>query len=70
MTRLHQHRTGATGGFTKQHGVHRLVYFEGAETMQSAIVREKQLKAGSRLRKLALIEAGNPTSRDLYDDIL
>ena len=37
--------------------------------MESAILREKQIKAGSRKRKLALIEAGNPTWRDLYPDI-
>lgn len=38
--------------------------------MAAAITREKQIKAGSRARKLALIEAGNPTWRDLYEDIL
>jgi putative endonuclease len=37
--------------------------------MEHAIAREKQLKAGSRKRKVALIEAQNPQWRDLYDDI-
>lgn len=42
--RVVQHREGRLGGFTERYGVHRLVYFEVAETMQAAITREKQLK--------------------------
>ncbi len=64
MARLHQHRTGATGGFIKQYGVHRLVHFEMAETMESAIAREKQLKAWRRDWKIALIERENPFWED------
>ncbi len=45
MARLHQHRTGAVPGFTARHGIKRLVHYEMAETMDAAIVREKQLKA-------------------------
>jgi len=47
-----------------------LVCFERHETMESAILREKQIKGGSRKRKLALIEAFNPNWRDLYADIV
>ncbi len=70
VVRIWQHKNHVHEGFTQKYGVHRLVWFEQHETMESAILREKQLKAGSRSRKLALIEAANPDWRDLYDDIL
>jgi predicted GIY-YIG superfamily endonuclease len=47
-----------------------LVWFEQAETMEAAICREKQIKVGSRGRKLELIEKFNPEWRDLFDDIV
>ena len=46
-----------------------LVWFELHETMETAILREKQIKSGSRTKKLALIETVNPEWRDLWDDI-
>ena len=67
--RAWQHREGNADGFTKQYGCKTFVWFEQHETMESAILREKQIKAGSRKKKLALIEADNPTWRDLYVDI-
>jgi len=70
QARVWQHKTGALPGFTKQYGVDRLVWFERHDTTGAAIGREKQLKAGSRRRKLELINAMNPTWRDLYGDIL
>jgi putative endonuclease len=60
MARLHQHRTGAVPGFTARHGVKRLVHYEMAETMDAAILREKQLEAWRRDWKIALIEQNNP----------
>ena len=56
-------------GFTKRYDCKMLVWYEIAATMDVAIVREKQIKAGSRAKKLALIEAMNPDWRDLWDDI-
>jgi putative endonuclease len=50
--------------------VHRLVYFELADDMPSAIAREKQLKKWNRAWKIALIERVNPEWRDLYDEIV
>ena len=50
--------------------VAQLVWFEAHESMEAAILREKQNKSGSRKRKLDLIEAMNPGWRDLYEDIL
>ncbi|RJG56580.1 GIY-YIG nuclease family protein [Sphingobium terrigena] len=60
MARLHQHRSGAMPGFTSRYNVKRLVHFEMADTMEAAILREKQLKAWRRDWKVALIERDNP----------
>jgi predicted GIY-YIG superfamily endonuclease len=67
--RAWQHRTGAVPGFTKRYGCKTLVWYERHERMDEAIAREKQLKGGSRARKLILIESTNPEWRDLYDDL-
>lgn len=69
MARIWQHRNEVIDGFTRKYHVHNLVWYEPQETMERAILREKQLKAGSRARKLALIEALNPDWRDLYDEL-
>lgn len=57
-----------TGGFTKRYGVKRLVWFEVHETMDSAIRREKSIKRWHRQWKIQLVEAENPTWRDLAED--
>jgi putative endonuclease len=57
-------------GFTARYGRKMLVWYELHSTMQNAIAREKQLKAGSRKKKLALIEAENPAWRDLYGELI
>ena len=67
--RAWQHRTGAVEGFTKRYGCKMLVWYEMAPTMESAILREKQIKGGSRAQKIALIEALNPRWDDLYESI-
>ncbi|MBA3666409.1 MAG: GIY-YIG nuclease family protein [Sphingomonas sp.] len=67
VQRIWQHREGVVEGFTKRYGCKMLVWFELAGTMDAAITREKQIKGGSRPKKLALIEALNPHWRDLYD---
>jgi len=67
--RVWQHREGIVEGFTKRYGCRLLVWFERHDTMESAIMREKQIKAGSRKAKLALIETNNPTWCDLFEDI-
>ncbi len=70
IQRVWQHRNGFIEGFTKQHRVHALVWFESHATMESAITREKALKEWKRAWKLDLIEKVNPYWRDLYDDLL
>jgi putative endonuclease len=69
VKRVWQHRTGAVGGFTERYGCKLLVWYEVGGEMHDAIAREKQIKAGSRAKKLALIESTNPQWRDLWDDI-
>ncbi len=70
IRRVFQHKQGETGGFTSKYNLHHLVWYQLCETMESAIVREKQLKAGSRKKKIMLIENTNKEWRDLYNDIL
>jgi putative endonuclease len=67
--RAWQHRTGVVPGFTKRYGCKRLVWYECHERMDEAIAREKQIKGGSRAKKIALIEQLNSEWRDLYDDL-
>ena len=64
MARVWQHRARTKRGFTSRYRVMRLVHFEMAETMTTAIAREKQLKAWKRDWKIALIERENPTWTD------
>jgi len=70
VKRVWEHRGGFVGGFTKRYNVHRLVWWETHETMESAISREKALKEWKRAWKIQLIENANPNWRDLYDEIL
>ncbi|MCK5012631.1 MAG: GIY-YIG nuclease family protein, partial [Candidatus Omnitrophica bacterium] len=57
-------------GFTKKYNVHRLVYYETTNDINSAIHREKCLKKWNRAWKIKLIEEVNPLWEDLYHDIL
>ena len=70
--RLYEHKNHQVPGFTARYGVDRLVHIEDAPTALEAIAREKQIKAWSRAKKVALIEATNPDWQDLsadwYDD--
>ena len=70
IRRIWEHRAGLVEGFTNTYGVHMLVYFEQHETMLGAIEREKQIKAGSRRKKIELITAMNPAWDDLYESLL
>jgi putative endonuclease len=70
IARVYQHKQGYIEGFTKHYDCKHLVYYELHEDMYSAITREKQLKAGSRKKKLMLIEKINPEWQDLYESLL
>ena len=70
VRRIWEHKNSAVEGFSKDYGVHQLVYIEFHDTMLNAIGREKRLKAWKRAWKINLIEQGNEEWRDLYDQIL
>jgi putative endonuclease len=63
--RVNEHKNKAVKGFTKKYNIDKLVYYETYETPQEAILREKQIKAGSRQKKIDLIKKNNLNFRDL-----
>ena len=67
--RVYQHKKGLIAGFTKKYNAFKLVYFEVYEEIDPAIEREKQIKAGSRQKKIDLIDSKNPEWRDLHDEL-
>ena len=69
LRRVHQHKSKLVQGFTTKYNVNKLVYVESFETVGEAIYREKQLKAGSRVKKIELIKSMNPDFKDLYREM-
>ena len=67
--RIGDHKEKTIPGFTKRYNVTKLVYFESFPDAGSAIAREKQIKAGSRQKKIDLINDMNPEWRDLFEDL-
>jgi putative endonuclease len=70
VKRVWEHKSDFVEGFTRRYAVHMLVYYELLDTMDAAITREKQIKAGSRTKKIQLIETMNSEWLDLYDSIV
>jgi putative endonuclease len=66
--RVAEHKNKAVEGFTSKYNISKLVYYEEYETMPEAIAREKQIKGGSRKKKIDLINSENPEWKDLYDE--
>lgn len=66
--RAYEHKEGLVDSFTRKYGCKMLVY-EFCDSMEIAITREKQIKAGSRKKKLTLIESINPEWHDLYETL-
>ncbi|NWG28229.1 MAG: GIY-YIG nuclease family protein [Ignavibacteriaceae bacterium] len=67
--RVYEHKEKLIDGFTKKYNVNKLVYFESTADINSEIQREKQIKAGSRQKKIDLINSINKDWKDLYDEI-
>ena len=67
--RVYQHKCKSIEGFTKRYNITRLVYFEATDDVAVAIAREKQIKGGSRQKKIDLINSLNPEWKDLYEEI-
>ena len=69
--RIAEHKQGIhPKGFTARYNLHTLVYYEHFDRIEAAIAREKQIKAGSRLAKIKLIEKMNPRWQDLYKSLI
>ncbi|MBL7175747.1 MAG: GIY-YIG nuclease family protein [Desulfobacteraceae bacterium] len=70
VKRIWEHKNNMVEGFTKRYNVHRLVWYELHESMETAITREKRLKNWKRKWKLELIESSNPKWQDFYHRIV
>jgi putative endonuclease len=70
VKRVYEHKQKIVAGFTKKYNINELVYYAVFNDPENAIAREKQIKAGSREKKLQLIEGINPGWKDLYDEIV
>ena len=67
--RIWEHKEKIIKGFTKKYNINKLVYFKIFNDPENAILREKQIKAGSRNKKIELIKRINPEWKDLYDKL-
>jgi putative endonuclease len=65
---MKEHKSGTIKGFCKKYNINKLVYYETYNTAREAILREKQIKAGSRQKKINLIKKVNPDFKDLFED--
>jgi len=69
IRRIYEHKKKLVNGFTKKYNIVKLVYYEVLEDVENAILREKQIKAGSRQKKVRLINSANKEWRDLYHEL-
>ena len=69
VKRIYEHKSKFVKGFTRKYNVVKLVYYEVFADIVTAIGREKQIKAGSRKKKLDLIRSMNPEFKDLYEQL-
>ena len=67
--RIYEHKEKLVDGFTKKYNIDKLVYYEVIDNIESAILREKQIKGGSRAKKVALINNINNSWKDLYREL-
>lgn len=70
VRRIYEHKNKLVDGFTKKYDLNKLVYYEIFDTIDTAIYREKQIKGGSRKKKLDLINKFNKSWDDLYEQII
>lgn len=69
--RIYEHKNHLyKNSFTDKYNIEKLIYFETFHSIEEAILREKQIKAGSRNKKIDLINSINPKWNDLYPEIL
>ena len=70
IRRIYEHKNKLVKGFSEKYNLGKLVYFESATDVNSALAREKQLKNWHRKWKINLIRSKNPNFEDLYQEIL
>ncbi len=70
LRRVYEHKNKTVKGFTSKYNIDKLIYYEISQNIESAILREKQIKGGSRRDKVALIKSINTNWQDLYDQLL
>ena len=68
--RVYEHKNGLGSAFVRKYNVHKLVYYEQGNDIYFTIAREKQIKGGSRKKKIDLINNMNPEWKDLYEEII
>ncbi len=69
LRRVHEHKIGVGSKFTSRYNIDKLVYYETTNNVEAAVEREKQIKAGSRKKKIDLINSINPEWRDLSEEL-
>jgi putative endonuclease len=67
--RTYEHKEKLGSGFTKRYNINKIIYYEIFADIKKAITREKQIKGGSRHKKITLIEGKNPEWKDLYHEL-
>ena len=67
--RVYEHKEKMIEGFTKRYNISKLLYYEMSDDIESAILREKKIKSGSRKKKIELINSFNKEWRDLYSEL-
>ena len=70
IQRVYQHRNDLVEGFTRRYKIHTLVWYELHESMESAILWEKEVKKWQRYAKITLIEKSNPEWQDLWENLI
>jgi len=66
---VYEHKAKLVEGFTKRYNINKLIYYEASQGVEGAILREKQIKGGSRAKKIVLVNNMNPKWKDLYDNL-
>jgi len=67
--RVYEHKAKLVEGFTERYNINKLIYYEVSRDVESALLREKQIKGGSRAKKIRLVETMNPEWKDLYEEL-
>jgi putative endonuclease len=67
--RVYEHKEKLVEGFTKKYNITKIVYYEVFDSIENAVLREKQIKGGSRQKKIDLINSMNKEWRDLYEEL-